>query len=502
MAKTLMIQGTMSNVGKSLLTAALCRIFTQDGYRVAPFKSQNMANNSYVSADGLELGRAQALQAQAAKIPPTADMNPILLKPTSDSGSQVIVHGKSVGNMSAREYFSRKTEFLPVIDESFNRLCDSHDIVVIEGAGSPVEMNLKSDDIVNMGIAKRYNSPVLLVGDIDRGGVFAQLYGTLSLLDEDERGLVKGLIVNKFRGDRTLFTDGVQILEDKCKVPVLGVVPFVHCDIEDEDSLSDRITVGNCDNAIVDIAVIKLPRMSNFTDFDVFGQFSGVGVRYVSNLQDLKNPDLIIVPGTKSTISDLLYMRESGFETAIKKAAANGTPVVGICGGYQILGRTISDPNGVEGFPKTVNGMGLLDVDTVFSEEKHTAQVTGKFGEVSGFFGCLSGLEFSGYEIHHGRTTVSGEGLSVLDGTRTDGCYSGNVMGSYVHGIFDNAEVCTVIVKALYERKGLSYEGNSDLSTLTKDEIRERELDKLAQAVRESLDMDIIYRILNEKGCR
>ncbi len=497
MAKTIMIQGTMSNVGKSLLTAALCRIFTQDGYSVAPFKSQNMANNSFVTAEGLEIGRAQALQAQAAGEVPTADMNPILLKPTSDSGSQVIVHGKAVGNMSAREYFSRKREFLPAIDESFSRLCNSHDIVVIEGAGSPVELNLKSDDIVNMGIAKRYNVPVLLVGDIDRGGVFAQLFGTMSLLDEDERTLVKGLIVNKFRGDSALFAEGVKILESKCKVPVLGVVPFVHCDIEDEDSLSDRITSTADENAVIDIAVIKLPRMANFTDFDVFGQFSGVGLRYVSNLHDLKNPDLpdlIIVPGTKSTISDMLYLRESGFEAAIKKAAANGTPVVGICGGYQILGDTIADPNGAEGSIPEVRGMELLSVSTVFSEEKHTAQVEGKFGELSGFFGCLSGLEFSGYEIHHGRTTVSGEGLSVLDGTRTDGCYSGNVMGSYVHGIFDRPEVCTAIVKALYERKGLCYGENV---SLTKDEQRDRELDKLAKVVRESLDMAELYRILN-----
>ena len=286
MAKVIMLQGTMSNVGKSLLTAALCRIFRQDGYRAAPFKSQNMALNSYITADGLEMGRAQAMQAQAAEIEPSVLMNPILLKPTSDVGSQVILNGEVVGNMTAAQYFRKKRDFLPQIMGAFEQLSKNNDIIVIEGAGSPAELNLKSDDIVNMGLAKLLNAPVLLVGDIDRGGVFAQLIGTVDLLDEDERALVKGLIVNKFRGDRAIFADGVDILEQKSKKPVVGVVPYINCDIEDEDSLSDKLQ-NRAIMGIIDIAAIRLPRISNFTDLDVFSQFEQVSVRYVSKPEEL-----------------------------------------------------------------------------------------------------------------------------------------------------------------------------------------------------------------------
>ena len=329
MAKVIMVQGTMSNAGKSLIVAGLCRIFAQDGYRVAPFKSQNMALNSYITEDGLEMGRAQVMQAEAAGVKPSVLMNPILLKPTNDVGSQVIVKGEVLGNMRARDYFAYKKKLVPTICEAFSELEKQADIIVMEGAGSPAEINLKSDDIVNMGLAKLVDAPVLLVGDIDRGGVFAQLLGTLMLLEEDEKARVKGLIINKFRGDKTILDPGVEMLEER----------------EDEDSLSGQL--DNHDVGVIDLAVIRFPRISNFTDFNVFERLEGVSVRYVSSVQELGQPDMIFLPGSKNTVGDLRWMRQNGLEAAVKKLAAH-IPVWGICGGYQMLGRTISDPHGVE----------------------------------------------------------------------------------------------------------------------------------------------------------
>lgn len=488
MAKVIMIQGTMSNAGKSFFTAALCRIFRQDGFSCAPFKSQNMALNSYITADGCEIGRAQAMQAEAAKTQPSALMNPILLKPTTDTGSQVIVNGKPVGNMSAREYFRRKKEFIPDIMRAYNELSASHDIVVIEGAGSPVELNLKQDDIVNMGMAKMAQSPVLLVGDIDRGGIFAQLVGTLSLLEPDELNLVKGLVVNKFRGDKTLFNSGVDILRQRGNKPVLGVVPYILCDIEDEDSLSDRLE--NKNSGLVDIAVVRLPKMSNFTDFDVFSQYDGVSVRYVNKYQELEKADFIIVPGTKSTIADMKWLRESGMEVMIKKYADKGVPVFGICGGYQILGEKISDPSGAEN-GGTIDGMGLLDCRTVFSTDKRQIQVSGKFLRTDGFFECLTGAEFDGYEIHMGVTENNGRNL-----TSCGGSYNGNVYGCYVHGIFDG-EVSERIVKRLFVAKGMTYSGDCT----DRRQYKEKQFDILADGVRNNINMDMLYRII-ENGVK
>lgn len=493
MGRSIMIQGTMSNAGKSLLVTALCRIFREDGHSCAPFKSQNMALNSFVTADGLEMGRAQALQAEAAGIAPVVAMNPILLKPTSDTGSQVIVNGAPVGNMTAAEYFRKKRELVPAITNAYNSLASAYDIVVIEGAGSPAELNLKSDDIVNMGMAKLAGAPVLLVGDIDRGGVFAQLLGTLSLLEADEREMVKALVVNKFRGDREFFRDGVEILEQRGGIPVAGVIPYIRCDLEDEDSLSEKL--GNRQAAPIDIAVIRLPRISNFTDLDVFGQFAEVSVRYVARPAELGEPDLIILPGTKSTLSDLRFLRKSGFDTRIKQAARQ-IPIVGICGGYQLLGRGISDPHGIDcecGGGGSEQGLGLLETDTVFSEKKTTEQVTGRFAEIPGFFGCLSGAKFSGYEIHHGVTENGGKPLAVLGGGREDGAFSENVIGTYVHGIFDSADVCGRLVKALCARKGLPYTG-----AVSREEYRRGQLDLLAAEVRKNLDMSFIYKIIKE----
>ena len=434
MAKSIMLQGTMSNVGKSFLTAALCRILRQDGYSVAPFKSQNMALNSFITPDGLEIGRAQALQAEAAGLEPSALMNPILLKPTTDVGSQVIVNGRVLGNMKAAEYFRRKKELIPDIMRAYETLSAQHDVIVIEGAGSPVELNLKKDDIVNMGLAELVRSPVLLVGDIDRGGVFAQLIGTLTLLESSQRELVKGLVVNKFRGDISLFSDGVQILEELSCKKVAGVVPYINCDLEDEDSLSEKLAARDL-NGIIDIAVIRLPKISNFTDMDVFGQYEGVSVRYVSRAGELGDPDLIIIPGTKSTISDMQWLSESGLARAIKGSFDRQIPVFGICGGYQIMGRTVTDPLGSE-CGGSVAGLGLLDCKTVFTSEKKQTQVRGRFGEVTGFFSCLSGAEFYGYEVHMGVTENTGTEL-----TDCGGAFSGNGAGCYVHGIL-TAPMC------------------------------------------------------------
>lgn len=495
MAKAIMIQGTMSNVGKSLITAGLCRIFRQDGYRVAPFKSQNMALNSYITADGLEMGRAQVVQAQAAGIMPDVRMNPILLKPTSDKGSQVIINGEVIGDMSAKDYFSKKRSYIPKIMESYESLSRDYDILVLEGAGSPAEINLKQDDIVNMGMAKLAHAPVLLVGDIDRGGVFASLAGTLMLLDPDEKDIIKGLIINKFRGDVNILKPGLTMIEEITNKQVLGVVPYLHVDIDDEDSLSDRLT-GAGKGGAVDIAVIRLPRISNFTDFNVFQVMPEVNLRYVSALSELGNPDLILLPGTKSTISDLLWLRQSGLEGGILKLAGHGTPVIGICGGYQMLGKSISDPEGAEGQKgQAVRGLGLLPIETQFIPQKTRRQVKGKFAALSGIFSCLSGIPLEGYEIHMGVSSgVEASPAVYLEERRPDGIQSGNVLGTYVHGLFDADGVAQKLIAALMEKKGLSpLEG--EVFQLAK--YREKQYDLLADGVRQALDMKHIYEILD-----
>ena len=362
MAKVIMVQGTMSNVGKSLLAAGLCRIFKQDGYNVAPFKSQNMALNSFITAAGLEMGRAQVMQAEAAGIPPMVCMNPILLKPVSHTGSQVIVNGTILGNMSAKEYFACKKQFVPDIKKAFHKLEEFADIIVIEGAGSPAEINLKQNDIVNMGLAEMVDAPVLLVGDIDRGGVFAQLLGTLLLLEEEERKRVKGLIINKFRGDKTILDPGIEMLYQKSGVPVAGMVPYMELLLEEEDSLTERFEKKK--EGQINLAVIRYPRISNFTDFHIFEQMPEVSVHYITSVRELKQMDLIFLPGSKNTIGDLKWMRQNGLEAAIKKQAES-IPIFGICGGYQMLGCWISDPDQVEE-GGMIRGMELLPTVSVF----------------------------------------------------------------------------------------------------------------------------------------
>lgn len=500
MAKAIMVQGTMSNAGKSLLAAGLCRIFKQDGYRVAPFKSQNMALNSFITEEGLEMGRAQVMQAEAAGIAPSVLMNPILLKPTNDVGSQVIVNGEVLGTMSARDYFKYKKKLVPDVMKAYETLAAQNDIVVIEGAGSPAEINLKTEDIVNMGMAKMAKAPVLLVGDIDRGGVFAQLYGTVELLEQDEREMVKGLIINKFRGDKTILDPGVEMLEEKCQIPVVGVAPYLDIQVEDEDSLTDRFD-RNQEIGQIDIAVIRVPRISNFTDFNPLESIPGVSLRYVKHPSDLKNPDVIMLPGTKNTMEDLHWLRESGMEALILKAAAKGTLVFGICGGYQMLGESLSDPHGVEA-GGTMRGMGLLPMDTVFAEKKTRTQVTGKYLDMEGDYQPLAGVEFTGYEIHMGESTwKSGAKASTWtrDGVtgqeKTEGTIFENVCGTYVHGIFDKEESALALIRAAGKKKGIDV---SQMEGVDFAAFKETQYDILAAELRKHLDMKKIYEILEE----
>ena len=499
MAKAIMIQATASNAGKSLLAAGLCRIFRQDGYRVAPFKSQNMALNSFITENGLEMGRAQAVQAQAAGIAPDVRMNPILLKPTNDTGSQVIVNGVPRGMMGAVEYFRHKKALIPEIMQAYNALSEQFDIIVIEGAGSPAEINLKQDDFVNMGMARLAGAPVLLAGDIDRGGVFASLYGTVKLLEPEEQARIKGLLINKFRGDVEILRPGLVTLERLTGKPVLGVVPMLEVDIDDEDSLSARLE-GERKAGLVDIAVVRLPRLSNFTDFNPLERVSGAAVRYVRTPQEFGAPDLVILPGTKSTMDDLKWLRESGLEAKILRHASRGGAVVGICGGYQMLGRSLRDPEGVES-GGAMRGLGLLPVDTVFFGEKTRTRVTGVYRGGEGLFAGLNGTAFEGYEIHMGESTLT-EGaaplseLTTIDGAhKQDGTARGSVWGSYVHGIFDRAESAQALVDALLRAKGLE----PGAKGVDWDVYQQQQYDKLAAGLRSSVDIERIYRILDGK---
>ena len=526
MAKVIMVQGTMSNAGKSLIVAGLCRIFRQDGYRVAPFKSQNMALNSFITKEGLEMGRAQVMQAEAAGVEPVAAMNPILLKPTTHVGSQVIVNGEVLGNMSARDYFAYKKQLIPEIKKAFRELEKDNDIIVIEGAGSPAEINLRENDIVNMGLAELLDAPVLLVGDIDRGGVFAQLLGTLMLLEKTEKKRVKGLIINKFRGDKTILDPGVVMLEGRGHVPVVGVVPYMELSIDDEDSLSSRF--DRKEEGMIDIAVIRYPRISNFTDLSVLEQIGQVSVRYVDSVRDLHHPDMIVLPGSKNTMADLKWMRENGLEALIKKKAQD-TIVFGICGGYQMLGETIRDPYQVEN-GGIMKGMGLLPAATELKQEKTRTQVTGTFGEISGALSGLSGKSVRGYEIHMGSTGYSrsnadnrstADGGSIVDSecvidpksrgnekcymcriqneadgsVKYDGIFSGNVYGTYVHGIFDEGTLAETLVGILAERKGVVLDTGQMISY---GQFKQMQYDKLADGLRESMDMEAVYAMLRE----
>lgn len=501
MAKAIMIQGTMSNAGKSLVAAGLCRIFYQDGFQVAPFKSQNMALNSWITKEGLEMGRAQVVQAEAACTEPVAAMNPVLLKPSSNTGSQVIVNGVPVGNMPASVYYQYKKQLIPEIKKAYDLLAANYDIIVIEGAGSPAEINLKENDIVNMGVARMADAPVLLVGDIDRGGVFAQLYGTVALLEPEERARVKGLVINKFRGDKSLLESGLGQLYQLVSIPVTGVIPWVDVDIEDEDSLGGHLE-GNKRKALLDAAVIRFPKISNFTDFQAMAAHPCFQVRYVSSVRELGNPDLIVLPGTKNTAEDLLWMRQNGLEAEIQKAAASNKTIFGICGGFQMLGEWIEDPKEVESSLAVngLRGLGLLPVRTVFGQEKVRTRVSGAFGTVGGILWGLSGLKLEGYEIHMGETVRSVPPLSFVMESQSDshlakmdGCQKGNVYGTYIHGIFDGDGICDALSQALLREKGLSPQEKASVSYK---DYREAQYNKLADAVRQNLDMTAVYEMM------
>lgn len=496
MAKAIMIQGTMSNSGKSFITAGLCRIFAKAGYKVAPFKSQNMALNSYITKEGLEIGRAQAMQAKACGVEPVSDMNPILLKPTSNVGSQVILNGEVMGNMKAMDYYANKKQLIPAVMAAYERLSKDNDIIVIEGAGSPAEINLKEDDIVNMGMAKMAKAPVLLVGDIDRGGVFASLYGTVKLLDDDEQAMIKGIIINKFRGDVKILEPGLDMIREKVGIPVLGVVPMEFVDIDDEDSLSERLNQTKISSGL-DVAVIRLPHISNFTDFSVFERMPGVSLRYVNQSQQLKNPDLIILPGTKNTMDDLAWLRQSGLEGLILRCHENKVPVIGICGGYQMLGQVLEDPFCVE-HGGSMRGMGLLNTKTIFEKSKTRTRICGRAAGIEGVFCEISNMPVEGYEIHMGITKNLGgcQPVTLLEDGRTDGLANEDftVFGSYLHGLFDQVDFTAALLKQLMDEKGICPGKVMDAY-----EYEQQQYDKLAHLLSSSLDMKKIYEIL-EKG--
>jgi len=498
MAYKIMIQGTMSNAGKSFIVTGLCRAFSNLGYRVAPFKSQNMALNSGVTPEGLEIGRAQIAQAEAARTVPDVRMNPILLKPNSDVGSQVIVMGKPVGNMKAREYYEYKRELIPVIKDAFRSLEEDYDVIIIEGAGSPAEINLKENDIVNMGLAKMLDVPVLLAGDIDLGGVFAQLLGTLEWLGDDEKEYIKGMIINKFRGDATLLTPGIKMLEERTGKSVIGVIPYSRARIDAEDSvvmdrrdLSGHKQGGYCNNESIEenieIDVIRLPHMSNFTDFTPLENIEGVRVRYISDIAEARGinregsaADMIIIPGSKNTIGDLMWMKNTGLSEYII-SAAEVIPVMGICGGYQMLGKSVSDEDGIEG-EKYCDGLGLLSINTVMSKDKKLTLETGKVTCSRGFFSCIDGMEYEGYEIHCGVSEIELKTASHDD-----------VFGTYVHGIFDRAAITEALINSLRVRKGLDpvYGKVTDYIV-----IKDREYGQAAKAVADHLDMKKLFEIM------
>jgi adenosylcobyric acid synthase len=534
-APTIMVQGTASGVGKSAVVAALCRLLRREGLRVAPFKAQNMSNNAAVCADGGEIGRAQAAQAEAAGVAPSIDMNPILLKPEGDARSQVVVLGRPWRRLTASEYHAAKPQLWEVVSSSLERLRATYDVVVIEGAGSPAEVNLRASDLVNMAVARLADAPVLLVADIDRGGVLASLVGTLDLLEPSDRARVVGLLVNRFRGDSALLAGGLSFLEERTGCPVLGVVPYLHglrLPEEDSQGLGDGATMpppllARADGtdpspgqvappATVEIAVIRFPRIANFDDFGPLEAEPGVRVCYVSTPHDLGVPDLVILPGTKSTLADLAWLRATGLGAALLRLSAAGVPVLGICGGYQMLGTSVADPEGVEGTPAERPGLGLLDAQTTFEADKATRQVKGQVRAAGGFFGCLDGLAVEGYEIHMGRTSsdlspFAGVGTAAaplpvrreqskagavapapplawrdteMEGARlrSDGAVSpdGLVAGTYLHGLFHNAPLRQRLVGALAQRRGILLPGPEPL---------EDPYDRLADAVRDSVDL-------------
>lgn len=486
----IMLGGTGSDVGKSMIAAGLCRIFLQDGFHPAPFKAQNMALNSYATPDGKEIGRAQAVQAEAAGIPCSTDMNPLLLKPSGEHTSQVVLNGRPIGNRDSYTYFRNegRAELRRAVNEAFDRLEKSYNPIVLEGAGSIAEINLRETDLVNMSMAEYAGAKVILVADIDRGGVFASAYGSIMLQTPENRRRIKGIIVNKFRGDLRLFEKGRKMMEEVCGVPVLGVVPYapdIHIEEEDSVALSKKHT--NACAGKVNVAVIRLDHISNYTDFDTLERHSGVNLFYTDIPSELQNADIVILPGSKSTINDLRKIRESGMEYAITNAYRKGKTVIGVCGGYQMMGKSVSDPDGVEGEPITLAGLGILPTSTVMQGEKVTRQVDFHFRD--------KGEICSGYEIHMGSTTLPADAIPACkfpDGT-ADGCLAadGRSFGSYIHGILDNPVVISEILKPYLA------EANSAHLTDYKS-FKEEQYNLLAEHLRKHIDIDKLYEIMQQ----
>ncbi len=493
-ARSIMLQGTSSHVGKSIITAALCRIFKGHGLRVAPFKAQNMALNSFVTLDGGEIGRAQAFQAEAAGIEPTVDMNPILLKPTSDMGSQVIIHGKVYGNMKAAEYHRFKKMAARHVMESYRRLEEENDLIVIEGAGSPAEINLRENDIANMGLAEMVDAPVILIGDIDRGGVFASLVGTMELLTASEKKRVKGFIINKFRGDFELLKPGLDFLENKTGLPVLAVVPYLKdINLPDEDGVALEVRSqesGVRSKKTINISIIKLPRISNFTDFDPFRFEPDVSIRYITELAELAGADAIIIPGSKNTLEDLEWLWKTGIANKLIHYAENGGKVIGICGGFQMIGKSVKDPHGVESYVKKMKGLGLLHGETILKKDKKTYRVEAILGQ---------GTRVNGYEIHMGETDGKENYFAIITNRNNtpvkikDGAASANgkIWGTYIHGIFDNDEFRTGFLNAMRITKGLSFQG-----VVRFKDKKDENIKTLARAINNSIDLPRLYEIM------
>ncbi len=482
-----MFAGTGSDVGKSVVAAAFCRIFKQDGYTPAPFKAQNMALNSYATPEGFEIGRAQAVQAEAAGIPCHTDMNPLLLKPQSDHTSQVILHGKPIGNKNAYDYWRRGTSDIDYCREvctAFDRLASRYNPIVMEGAGSISEINLRGTDLVNLPMARHAHADVILVGDIDRGGVFASVYGSIALQTPEDRRLIKGIIINKFRGDMRLFDEGRKMLEDICGVPVLGVIPYYKdIYIEEEDSVALAQKSMQAERGKVNVAVIMLRHLSNYTDFDALERDPRVHLFYTNNTEDIKKADIIILPGTKSTLHDLYELRRNGCAQAIVRAHREGAAVLGICGGYQIMGMEVLDPEHVEGEIERLPGLGLLPTTTTMNGDKHTRQVSCQYGQ--------------GYEIHQGETHPMGDAkpspLLHLNDGRDDGyIVDGKCMGTYVHGILANTPFVDFLLEPFKDKIS---EGNTPFDYAA---FKEEQYDRLAAHVRQYVDMEQIYNILTD----
>lgn len=497
MAKNIMFMGTGSSVGKSLITAAMCRILNNHGFKVAPYKSQNMALNSFITKDGKEMGRAQVVQAECARMEPQVEMNPVLLKPNSDVGCQVILMGKAEFNMDAQDYHAHKPQLVDTVVSAYNTLAEGKDVIVIEGAGSPAEINLRDNDIVNMGLAELVDAPVVLIGDIDKGGVFAAIYGTIMLLAPEERARIKGFVINKFRGDVELLKPGIEMIEEKVQIPCLGVIPYQRFVIDDEDSVTERF--DNQKDGAITIGVVYLKHLSNFTDCTAFEMHPDVKVEYYRNQRELQlaNPDLLVVPGSKNTIEDTRHVIDSKMGDEIRRLHACGVPIVGICGGYQLLGKEIRDPFEVESTLGSIAGLGLLDIVTTLEKEKRTVRTSGTV--MGNFMGMeLKDMQVEGYEIHMGTSEAQGDAkpFAVLEDGTIDGVIAADqsVMGTYLHGIFDNDGLREKIIETLRRKKNLE----AGPAAFDFKAFKEEQYDLLAKTVETSLDMQKIMEVIGE----